>query len=68
MKRHHRLYWAALTGVSDAEPRSLDEIHALQRRSWEDSCLIVLSCDDERLEDEDRSDLHRIGERLFKDG
>lgn len=65
MKRHHRLYWSALTGVCDTEPRSVEEVYALQRRAWQDNAFIVLSCNDERLDDEDRVDLHRIGERLF---
>lgn len=66
MKRHHYLYWAALTGVCDTRPRNLAEVYALQRRSWETQSLMVLSLDDERLEDEDRTDLHRIGQRLFQ--
>lgn len=65
MKRHHRLYWSALTGVCDTEPRGMEEVYALQRRAWQDNAFIVLSCNDERLDDEDRVDLHRIGERLF---
>ena len=65
MKRHHHLYWSALTGVCDTKPRSIEEVHALQRRAWQDNAFIVLSCNDERLDDEDRIDLHRIGERLY---
>lgn len=65
MKRHHFRYWTALTGISDTAPRSLAEIHELQRRAWDEDGLIILSRDDERLNDEDRIDLHRIGDRLF---
>lgn len=67
MKRHHRRYWAALTGAGDAVPQSVAEVRALQRRAWEDEGLLIVSPDDERLSDEDRCDLHRIAERLFRE-
>ena len=51
MKRHHRRYWAALTGVSDTVPRSIEEVRALQRRAWDDEGLLIVSPDDERLTD-----------------
>jgi hypothetical protein len=66
MRNHHRRYWSALTGTSDTTPRNLGEVLELQRRAWDEHCLLVLSPDDERLDDEDRSDLHRIGDRLFR--
>ena len=65
MKSHHLRYWSTLTGTSDAAPRSLAEVIALQRRAWEEDGLMIVSPNDERLDDEDRSDLHRIGDRLF---
>lgn len=65
MKRHHHLYWSALTGTGDTAPRNLEEVYALQRRAWQDHGLMIMSCNDERLDDEGRIDLHRIGERLF---
>jgi hypothetical protein len=66
MKRHHFRYWTALTGVSDAAPRSIAEIRELQRRAWDEDGLIILSRDDERLNDVERIDLHRIGDRLYR--
>ena len=67
MKAHHRRYWAALTGKSDAVPRNLAEIRALQKRAWEEDGLMILSRADEALDDEDKIDLHRIGHRLFRE-
>lgn len=68
MKHHHHLYWAALTSLSDAAPRDSNEVHDLQQRAWEEDGLMIISCEDERLDDEDRIDLHRIGERLSRSG
>lgn len=65
MKRHHLRCWTALTGVSDSAPRTIREIRELQRKAWDEDGLMILSRDDERLNDEDRIDLHRIGDRLF---
>lgn len=66
MKRHHELYWAALTGDFDSAPQSLDEVNELQKRAWDEDSFMVLSCHDERLDDDDRIDLCRIAERLFR--
>ena len=67
MKPYHCACWSALTGVSDTRPRGIGEVRDLQRRAWRDRGLMVLSGEDERLTDEDRSDLHRIGQRLFRE-